>query len=313
MLERVRFEREMSLLGSSRSKEAATPASSSGAAPPLLAREQTPAGDTLYVRIDLGIGKAAATHGKTYAVPPVTGVYLPQVFERSGRVDVIVYLHGYTADFPGNGRSVKELWSENVPTPVARVSAAPFALRSGLNATRKNLVLVVPTLGPKAQAGRLLQVGGFDAFMNAVLFAIGQYVGPSVASPDLGRLVLACHSGGGQPMLRLALSAAVAARHVVECWGFDCLYSGRNKTTGAKYYTQPQSWLSWAEHDRNRKLFVFFHGTTAAESNYLAKQAARRKLSNVTVTPSTAVTRNGLDKHFWVPLSHWTDLITHLP
>ena len=121
---------------------------------------------TIYPRIELGIGKASNGSGKMIAVQPITGIFVPERYSAQSEVDLIVYLHGHKAAYPGDDSSIEKYWDgKRFPF---------FALREGLNESGKNGVLVAPTLGPLSQAGRLMIRGGFDAYIDQVVTALNE-------------------------------------------------------------------------------------------------------------------------------------------
>jgi hypothetical protein len=269
--------------------------SSFAASPSLIKREEDVAAYTLYVDIKVGNESPAK---------PMTGIFIPQDYTPQQEIDLLIYLHGHRKKSLGKGNwrwykdiSIDEYWTpKHFPY---------FPLREELNKSGKSFILVVPTLHYKSYPGSLASVGGFDKYVKQVIAALSIY-GPYKGTkemPKVGRIVLAAHSAGGGPMLKLAHQAGAMSAKVQECWGFDCLYSGRNKETGMKYYTQPDSWLKWVETDRKRKLFVYYQSSTAKESLYLKSKATDKKLPNVSVDQSNA------DDHFWVPMKHWSHRI----
>ncbi len=121
---------------------------------------------------------------------PVTGIFIPDGYLPGAAVDLILYLHGFKADAIKR-HAIDQYWNSQ---------RFPYgALREGVNASGRNVILVAPTLGSRSEAERLLKPGGFDAYIEQVLAALRAY-GPysQVKSPPaLGNLILACHSGGG--------------------------------------------------------------------------------------------------------------------
>ena len=199
------------------------------AAPALAGRESGASGDTIYVTLPLG-GEGTAL--------PVTGIHWQRGFHTAPQVDVVLYLHGFK---PANAQSasIRDIWN--------RAKHPHFALREGLASAGKNVVLVAPTLGPKSQPGRLTDPGGLDGYLTSVLQALaahGPYRGRDV--PQLGNLILACHSGGGLRMRTLALGGARAVGRIRECWGFDCTYNAGDDTL----------WAKWARSRPDTKVFV---------------------------------------------------------
>jgi hypothetical protein len=218
---------------------------------------------------------------------------------------LIVYLHGHTSAYPGDGVSIDGYWNS---------SKFPFfAFREGVTASAKNVILVAPTLGPRSQAGSLTRAGGFDAFLNQIMAALVAH-GPykkAASPPNRANIILACHSGGGSAMLRIAMKNDSRVGNIQECWGFDCLYSGyADKAKTKKLFTQPENWLAWAKSYKNKKLFIYFCDakgcqSTKRESEYLA--------NNVKKPPNVIVVRSSAKDHFWVPLAHWKERIRNTP
>jgi hypothetical protein len=243
-----------------------------GGPPALIGREVSPPAATLYTSIPLGGERPAR---------PMTGIFIPAGYRPVPRVDLILYLHGHKAGFPNV--SINGHWS--------RTKFPHFALREATNESRKNVILVAPTLGPRSESGWLTGAGGLDKYVDLVLGALrahGPYSGASV-TPVLGSLVLACHSGGGLPMRRLALSGQRSAALIRECWGFDCLYN-----TG-----DDVAWAKWARARPDARLFVHYLGSTKSLSKALCHQAQIQNLTNVSVKGSNAPSHNH------VPITHW--------
>ncbi len=238
----------------------------------LTATEKDPPDTTLYVDIVLG-GEGPAR--------PMTGIFVPQGYRPQPAVDVLLYLHGHHKGRPE--LTIRQYWQRRID-PTAD-------LRERLDQTRKNVILVAPTLGPTSGAGRLVRPGGFGWYVDQVLAALGKF-GPHRGSvPRLGSLVLACHSGGGWPMRVLATSKDPVAAHVRECWGFDCLYNRGDE----------DAWAGWARSHPDAKLYIHYgSGGTAKKS--LALKAMG--VPNVFVEGSTRL-RHGL-----VPQVHWKERLS---
>jgi hypothetical protein len=158
-------------------------------APRLLRQESNPPWTTLYFEIDL---KIVDKFGIT--APPVTGTFIPDGYRQGAAVDVILYLHGFKAEAIKR-QAIDQYWNSQ---------RFPYAaLREGANASGRNVILVAPTLGSHSEAKGLLATGGLDGYLSQVLAAYGPFR-PPAATPALGSLILACHSGGGWPMRQLA-------------------------------------------------------------------------------------------------------------
>ena len=265
--------------------------------------KNSPPGYTIYCPIDLGIGLAANRGSGSSCVHPITGIFVPQNYKMKSTVDLIVYLHGFKDTYPGNNTSIVNYW-DGRKFPF-------FALREGVNSSPKNVVLVAPTLGPKSQAGSLVKSGGFDSYLDEVVWALNSHVPlPTSTRGKIGgiqSIILASHSGGGRPMLDIATGNDKYVSKIKECWGFDSLNSGVT-AAGKKLFTQPDAWLKWAQKTTSH-LFIYFKTSTKAESEYLDKRVKAGGVTNIHVAPSTATSTPKVDSHFWVPLAHWTDSI----
>lgn len=235
----------------------------------LLGTEATPPATTLYTNLALG--------GETPA-RAMTGIFVPPGYRPGSTVDLILYLHGHKSGFAS--ASINAYWKRPA-----------FGLREATNTSPKNVILVAPTLGPKSQAGWLSGPGGLDRYLDHVLTALHAH-GPHRGMPyrpELGSLILACHSGGGFPMRRLALSTQRSSAAIRECWGFDCLYNTGDDT----------EWTRWAKDHPNARLFVHYQGSTARFSRALHDRALAGGLTNVSVSRSPA------PDHNHVPVTHW--------
>jgi hypothetical protein len=243
------------------------------AAATFLRREDQPPRVTIYVSIPLG-GEAPAR--------PMTGIFVPANFRVEPQVDIILYLHGHHRKGPNDppNQTIARYWN--------RAVHSYFDFREGLNASGKNVILVAPTLGPRSEAGRLMHPGGLDWYLNAVLAALRQH-GPyptAGAGLRIRNLILACHSGGGKPMRRLATLPSHNAVAIRECWGFDCLYNGGDE----------DAWARWARAHPSSRLFIHYgSGGTQTKSEALR----RMRVPNVFVEGRTSLAHN------LVPKTHW--------
>jgi Putative peptidoglycan-binding domain-containing protein len=239
-------------------------------------------GTTLYTSIDLAI----VNQGRRIA-EPITGIFLPRGYRPQPRVDMILYLHGFKTR---PDLTIEEYWD--------RQQFPHFALREDLNNSRRNVVLVAPTLGPRSQTGRLLQAGNLDNFVAQVLTALGSSSPFNMAkiTPQLGSLILACHSGGGYPMRQLALGAGTSAAAIHECWGFDCTYNRGDDTL----------WAQWARRQPTARLFIYYIPDSRTEA--LASSLKNKQVPNIAVLPTRP--RGG---HNWVPITHWRERIERAP
>jgi hypothetical protein len=243
-----------------------------GPAPQLVKRDTVVQGETLYFAIDLKIPGA----------PARTGVFLPRTFKPGAGVDVVLYLHGHKAAELA-APAIEQYWN---------AARFPYgALRESVVASGRNVVLVAPTLGPKSQAGALLAPGGFDAFLRQVLAGLRAH-GPYRAAPSapaLQNIILACHSGGGFPMRRLAGGRDRAAALIRECWGFDCTYNKGDDVF----------WAGWGKARPGAKVHIYY--IAGSPTAPLAEKLARAAPPNVVVQASRE------KRHNYVPVTHFEE------
>jgi hypothetical protein len=153
--------------------------------------ETEPAGKTWYFPIRLD------------AANP-TGVFVPQQFgfRKDGKkVDVILFFHGNKVDEYGKflNNNINYYWSGKYYS---------VKLREDLNTSRKNAVLVAPTMGDTPGQGLASNTdlgifrvpGGEDCFLEHVMKWLGHY-DTRFATAELGSVILAGHSGSGSPIL----------------------------------------------------------------------------------------------------------------
>ena len=200
-----------------------------GAGGPLVARdpETTPPARTDYVDIPLQIPLGTAKS--------MTGIFVPEDYCLLSPVDLIVYLHGFKVRSHGPDYSIEAYW--RLPK---------FLLREEVNKSKKNVILVAPTLGPYNEPGTLTCPGGFDRFLDRVMMALKQY-GPYAGgqqTPSVGNVILACHSGSGSVMRAIAMGSDASAAQIRECWAFDPYNMG-----GA------DGWANWA---RSHRLYIYY-------------------------------------------------------
>jgi hypothetical protein len=277
-------------------------------------RETTPPLLSLYVPTPLGVPGVGDQS---------TGVFVPANYRAGGAVDLVVFLRGYDVNRPRAATPVDEYW--NSPRhPVLK----SFLLREEVNRSGKNVVLVVPALGPFAEAGRLTDDGGPQEFLGRVLDALwrgGPHAGLA-DRPAVRHLILAAHSGGGVPLRRLAQAlggdAAFKGR-LKECWGFDSIYGVRDRDA--------DFWAGWAGEHPGTRVTMFYIPTerdvgkdpgrpvgpgnpsdhreptgTTAPARELERLARARRLGNVAVVRETGASTLS---HSEVPRAHLADLL----
>jgi peptidoglycan hydrolase-like protein with peptidoglycan-binding domain len=254
-----------------------SPSPRTASVPRLVKQESMPPGTTLYVEIDLQI-----VDKLKIAAPPITGIFIPDKYVPGAAADLVLYLHGFKAEAIRR-QGIDQYWNSQ---------RFPYgALREAINASGRNVILVAPTLGSRSEAGRLIATPGLDAYIEQVLGALrayGTYPQPGSA-PALGNLILACHSGGGLPMRRLAGGRGRVLANIRECWGFDCTYNKGDDVF----------WEGWARAHPNAKVYIYFiPGSPTAP---LADGLRDRRVPNAIVQPSRD------KRHNYVPIAHWQE------
>jgi Uncharacterized protein conserved in bacteria (DUF2272)/Putative peptidoglycan binding domain len=252
---------------------------STGSAPRLIKQESTPPGITLYVEIDLQI-----VDKLKIAAPPITGIFIPDKYVPGAAADLILYLHGFKAEAIRR-QAIDQYWNSQ---------RFPYgALREGVNASARNVILVAPTLGSRSEAGRLVRPGGLDAYIEQVRVALKAYSPrrQTGSAPALGNLILACHSGGGLPMRQLAGGRDRALARLQECWGYDCTYNRGDDVF----------WEGWARARPNARVYIYYiPGSSTAP---LAESLRNRRVQNAIVQPSRD------KRHNYVPIAHWQERV----
>jgi hypothetical protein len=153
-----------------------------------------------------------------------------------------------------------------------------------VNAGNKNVILVAPTLGASSQSGNLTSSGGLSRYLDQVLDALQAYA--SFSSPALGNLVIACHSGGGSPMLQIATTTQRYSDNIQQLWGFDCLYGDVEA-----------SWLQWAQQNSSKLLLIRYGSSTPERSRTLMRIAAKQ--SNINVDGNEGTPHNRVPETYW--------------
>jgi hypothetical protein len=279
-----------------------------------------PAGDTrppglsLIEPIPLGIPGVAAQ---------ATGVFAPEKYHAGDAIDLVLFLRGYDINRPKLATQVEEYW--NSPEhPILK----SFQFRQEVNKSGKNVVLVIPTLGPRSESGKLTEPGGVQSFLDRVVDALvkeGPHAGRKT-KPAVRDLILAAHSGGGVPLRKLAklLGDDPAYKdHLKACWGFDSIYGVKDKDA--------EFWADWAAAHPGTAVTMFYLFTdkavgkdpkrpvgpdnpadhrvptgTTFPAQELDRLTTARKLTNVRVVRDTKETTLN---HTEVPRTHLAELL----
>lgn len=190
-----------------------------------------------------------------------TAVYLPpKHVTATTKLDVVIWLHGfYVKDH--------EFLFHNDPA----------RLREQVKDCGKDVVLIAPFLGYEYAtddgfAGNysvkdLATPKWGERYLDEILGALASFLGASSASiPQLkiGRLIIACHSGGGNAMRNLVGSLGKYQSHLKACWGFDCLYGAKAQPDDATF------WYQWLSGQNDCALEIVYGPSTLPQSVKLA-------------------------------------------
>jgi hypothetical protein len=233
--------------------------------------EFDPKATTLYFEINVGQGSPS---------PGETGVFIPPGFKAAGGVDLILYLHGH-----GSQGTIFRHWSAAYPYQ--------FRFRHYLSSTKKNAILVAPSLGQTSEAPSLEAKGGGDKYLDEVMEGLDAEGPLKGTSPSVGNIIVAAHSGGGIRMLNLVTAGFQAyAGKVRECWGYDCTY---NAGVG-------QGFFSWASGHPDTQVFVYYIAGTGTE----AEAKILDRLARQAWQPNIHVTASSTDDHYRVPVRYFS-------
>jgi hypothetical protein len=205
------------------------------------ATETSPSDCTFYFNIDLQIA-----HGKGQsAAAPMTAVYVPNRTKLQSPFDVLLYFHGHKKT---SGLSIQDYLKD-----------ADFALRDFiLTSSKRDVLLVAPTLGDKSAFGDLESGATTSAYLEQILNGVHKHLlGGQGSRPTIGKIVLAAHSGGGSPMKTMAQKSSETdvGKLIKEVWCLDSTYGNG------------QFWLNWATSAGRtlQRLFVFSTGSWDSE------------------------------------------------
>ncbi len=259
----------------------AVPAVSASSTPPFIAEDLSVAGYTCYVKIDLGKGNIRLD---------MTGIYIPSSFTPAEPVDLLIYLHGMTGEFPGKEAKIDSYWK------ASRLPNYDYRLREEVEASGKNIILAAPSLGksPNSYRNSLSdKKGGLDEYVIKIIAAVQSYILAkrfSGGALNLRNIILAGHSAGGRQLLKIATTDnPLYGCFVSEYWGFDSLYSGNSE------------WKVWAKSNPGKRLFIYYLGST--KDNAVALQKTTAAMPGIFIKKSTA------KKHALVPKEHLKERI----
>jgi hypothetical protein len=186
-----------------------------------------------------------------------TAVYLPPKRESAGnKFNVVIWLHGFYV------RNHRFLFRND-----------PARLREQVRDSNKDVVLIAPFLGFEYAAGKGF-AGNYgvkdlqtpkwgERYLDEVIAAILAFRFPDQHPPaqfQIGKLVVACHSGGGAGMRNLIGSLGRYQSSLTACWGFDCLYGANAKPDDASF------WYQWLSGPNAKRLEIVYGPSTLPQS-----------------------------------------------
>jgi hypothetical protein len=201
-------------------------------------------------------GVTLFTKPDSHCIRPTAVYFPPKHLPTSKKFDVVVWLHGfYVKDY-------KFLFRGD-----------PARIREQVRDSGKDVVLIAPFLGYEYAAGDgfagnysvndLATAKWGERYLDQVLAAISQFQTPDVKPPpplQLGKLIIACHSGGGNGMRNLVGSLGKYQSNLTACWGFDCLYGARSHPDDATF------WYNWLSRTNASTLDIIYGPSTLPQS-----------------------------------------------
>jgi hypothetical protein len=256
---------------------------------PLLQQEYADPADgaTFYLPISVGGGIMAKT-----------GVYIPASYKPGEYVDIVLYLHGHV------GKKIRQT-GKWVPDQEFMKRGMEYYwknysnIREHFKAGQHNAILVAPTLGSlsSTQYGTLANAKGLDNFINACFAALKlkKALHP-MAMPY--RIVLAGHSGGGNPMGKILVQQNDLADKICEVWGFDCLYGDKGGPWSSNYV----KWVKAMAGKRPPRRF--YHYWAESKSDTPAVRGAEleklQPLYIMNIAPPTYTTHRNIIQQAWL-------------
>lgn len=142
-----------------------------------------------------------------------TGIFIPSHFTKSNKVNIVVYMHGLFGD--GNKSNGIEYYWKTYSN-----------IREYFWSSGRNAILIAPTLTSNPQNANVLfhYATGLDFFLTSCLGELRSR-GFIPATANFDQIILAGHSAGGKPLSNILSLNNQYLNNVIECWGFDCIYS----------------------------------------------------------------------------------------
>ncbi len=148
---------------------------------------------------------------------PSVIVSVPQGFDATAPIDVVVFVHGFN-------NCITNIVSDDnlVCTPGGPLRNA-YQLATQLEASGRNALLVAPEVAfdkATGDPGTLGTAGGFRALLEETLLGVPPPLGP-LGLASIGRVIVAVHSGGYRAVASMITIGDV---RVDEVWLLDALY-----------------------------------------------------------------------------------------
>ena len=190
-------------------------------------------------------------------------VYVPQGFDASAPIDVVVFVHGF------NNCITDVLGDDNIACTSGGPIRNAYQLATQLEASGKNALLVLPEVAydqATGNPGALGTAGGFRALLEETLANLPAPLGP-LALSQIGKVIVSVHSGGYAAVAPMITMGDVRTDEV---WLFDALYG---------YTTSFEAWMmsdlaSFAQRTRRFGDVYTSGGGTLANSQAMADAVA---------------------------------------
>jgi hypothetical protein len=191
---------------------------------------------------------------------PSALVYIPDDFDPTPPISIVVFLHGFSNCVDN---VVRDTGGECTPGGGTR---AAYALITKLEATNKNAILLVPEIEFDATTGAPGNIGLANGFRALVAETLADLAGPlhGAGVGSVGTVVVASHSGGYQAAAGIAERGGIP---IAELYLLDSLYGN---TT---------DFDAWAHAVLPGKRFADVYtqgGGTLANSQAMATRAAQQ-------------------------------------
>lgn len=247
---------------------------------------------THALAIDAGAFPAAPDH-------PNVIVRVPDGFDASAPIDVVVYIHGF------NNCITNVLGDDNTECTPGNGVRIATGLASQLDASGMNALLVLPEVAydqASGDPGALADDGGFRALLGETLAALPAPLGP-IAVDDVRHVVVASHSGGYQAVASILTVGGV---DIDEVWLFDSLYG---------YVATFEDWITsdLASFTADKRFATFYTsgGGTLDNNQAMADDAASWVAADPSILVDDRTTATWNDATYHHGLLFKASMLTH--